>query len=134
MNDKVDLKNVLKHVNAIPAQSFEDSTVDGTGANFSDCGSEILCVINFGAIATGAGGTVKLQQSANDATDDVFADSDAYTDITGAEHTFIDTADNTVVTFTTNLRNEKFIRATVTTTGGDTAVLGVTLHGVKHKF
>ena len=134
MNDKVDLKNHLKTPMGIPSQSITGATVDGTGVNMQDTGSEIRCVINLGSVGSGAGGTVKLQESANNNTADEFAVADAYADITGASHTFVDTADNTVVTFTSNRRSEKFVRATVTTTGGTAVLIGVTFDAIKHKM
>lgn len=134
MNDKVDLKNVLKHVNGIPAQSMTDATVDGTGVNMQDTGSEILCVINVGAVATGGAATVKLQQSANNNTADPFGAADAYTDITGATQAIADTDDNTILSFTSNRRAEKFVRATITTSGGAAVICSVTLQAIKHKM
>ncbi len=62
MNDLIDLKNLVLRGQSIAPQSVS-GTVAGTGIDCRTGGAEIVVVLNVGAVASGATGTITIQSS-----------------------------------------------------------------------
>jgi len=120
MNDLVDLKNNVLDGLSIAPQSVS-GTVNGTAIDLRQGGAEVVVELAIGAVASGATGTVTLESSKNNNTDDAYAAADAYTQIGGSEEASseyaITGADaNTLVTMRCILRDEKYVRVKAVTT------------------
>lgn len=134
MNDLVDLKNLVLRGMSIAPQSVS-GTVNGTALNCATGGAEVVVVLNVGTVASGATGTITIESSLNDNTEDAYADADAYAQIGGGSEstssTTISGSDaNTQIVMKCILRNEKFVRVKAVTT--DAILLSATIETPKH--
>ena len=91
---------------------------NGTGV---DCRGfdHALVVMNFGTVSSGSDGTIKIQESSDDAS------ADAYADVTGASYTVTGTEDDSVKLAEVRLHGrERYLRAVYTegSTGNSVAV------------
>ena len=120
MNDLVDLKNNVLDGLSIAPQSVS-GTVNGTAVDCRQAGAEIVVHLAIGAVASGATGTVTIESSKNDNTDDAYAAADAYAQINGSseatsEYAITGSDANTLVVMKCIMRDEKYIRVTAVTT------------------
>ena len=137
MLDHIDLKNSFLLTPSISPVSVEADTA-GSGVDLRGCESEFLVIVNIGDTVTEGvdpdpdvafEGTLKIQESLNNATTNAEAASEAYADITGAT---LDLAslENQVATFKVRIRGKRYVRAYIDWTAG-AGVIGVSILAAK---
>lgn len=134
MNDLVDLKNHVLRGLSIAPQSV-NGTVNGSAVNCAAGGAEVVVILNVGTVTSGATGTITIESSLNDNTEDGYADADAYSQIGGGSETTTTQAitgsdANTQIVMRTILRGEKYVRVKAVTT--DAVLLSATIETPKH--
>lgn len=137
MLDHLDLKNSVKLAQSIAPQVVDDD-VEGVGVDLRDCESEILVIVSLGdTVVEGVDpdpdvpfeGTLKIQQSLNDDTDNNEAVAEEYADITGAT---LDLADleNEITTLRVRIRSKRYVRAIIEHDAGE-GVISVQIMSTK---
>lgn len=134
MNDLIDLKNHVLRGLSIAPQSV-NGTVNGSAVNCVTGGAEVIVLLDIGTVGSGATGTVTIESSLNDNTEDGYANADAYTQINGSdeatsEYAITGSDANTQVVMRCILRGEKYVRVKAVTT--DAILLSASVETAKH--